>query len=69
MNSKVEGKARATFILIVNGAEIANWVCNNGMILDAEIFNCEPYDETIRPRQCDGYFHLRAYHEILHYAD
>lgn len=55
MNSKVEGKMRATFILSVDGAETANLLCDNGMILEAEILNCEPYDESIRPRQCYGY--------------
>ncbi|KAG6245068.1 hypothetical protein E4U24_004620 [Claviceps purpurea] len=50
---KPKGTAtRARLILGVDSIDAANRLCRSGAICNAEIFEAEPYNEAIRPRQC-----------------
>ncbi|KAG6087981.1 hypothetical protein E4U15_006982 [Claviceps sp. LM218 group G6] len=44
----------ATFsplVVAVDGVEVANRLCNNGIIHESEIFDAEPYSAAVNPRQ------------------
>jgi hypothetical protein len=43
---------RTQLILTLSTPEEANLLCERGLILDCEVFNCEPFEESLRPQQC-----------------
>jgi hypothetical protein len=42
----------AALILHLSNVKAAQKLCSTGLLWDAEIFDCEPYDATVRIRQC-----------------
>jgi hypothetical protein len=43
-------------ILHLSDIKVAQELYNIGLLWDAEIFDCEPYDAIIRIRQCFKYY-------------
>lgn len=56
--------AFTTLVLSVATPEEANRLCEKGMILAYEIYDCEPYEEAAQPKQCYNCFrfgHISRY--------
>lgn len=47
-----ESATRTTLTLAVDGLDDANQLCKKGLVYKAEIFDVEPYEESVHPRQC-----------------
>lgn len=47
-----ENATKTTLIVGVSSVADANKLCDFGLVINAEIANCEPYEESVRPRQC-----------------
>ena len=51
------GKAKTTMLVLeLVEWEEANGLCYKGLVWNAQLFNCEPYDATLRPKQCFNCF-------------
>ncbi|KPM42380.1 hypothetical protein AK830_g4172 [Neonectria ditissima] len=48
--------AKANLILRVSSIKEANRLCDNSLLLDAQLYDCEPFDEGLRPTQCYNCF-------------
>ncbi|KAG6146818.1 hypothetical protein E4U28_008292 [Claviceps purpurea] len=42
----------APLIIAVDGVEAANKLCRDGIVYQSEIFDAEPYNTAVNPRQC-----------------
>jgi hypothetical protein len=54
----------AALILHLSDIKIAQELCSTGLLWDAEIFDCEPYDAIVRIRQyfkCYEFGHISKY--------
>ncbi|XP_044716544.1 uncharacterized protein HRG_10076 [Hirsutella rhossiliensis] len=50
--AKGAGATKTTLILTVDGVNAANKICDQGLLLQSELFNSEPYDDSLDPKQC-----------------
>ncbi|KAM4061273.1 hypothetical protein HRG_013744 [Hirsutella rhossiliensis] len=50
--AKGAGATKTTLILTVDGVNAANKICDQGLLLQFELFNSEPYDDSLDPKQC-----------------
>jgi hypothetical protein len=59
-----EGSPRAALLIEAGTVEAAKTLCEQGTILDAELYHTEPYDSSLQPRRCyrcHGYGHVGRY--------
>lgn len=47
-----EAATKATLIIGTHDTDTANKLCARGVFLNAQVFRCEPYAESVRPLQC-----------------
>ncbi|KAG6053140.1 hypothetical protein E4U32_007817, partial [Claviceps aff. humidiphila group G2b] len=58
----------APLIIAVDGVEAANKLCREGIVYQSEIFDAEPYNAAVNPRQCyrcHKFGHIAVYCEAL----
>jgi hypothetical protein len=49
---KAEGLRYASLIVETTSVDQANRLCDRGLVWDAQIYQCEPYSDDLRPLQC-----------------
>lgn len=47
---------RANLVIRTSSIRDANRLCDNGLLLEAELYDCEPFNEGLRPTQCFNCF-------------
>ena len=52
MRPRSEDSTKLNLILGLASPEEANMLCRNEVFIDAQVFRCEPYEESLQPRQC-----------------
>ena len=52
MRTNREDARRLNLVIGLPSPQEANKLCSHGLIVDAEVFEVEPYDGNVQPRQC-----------------
>ena len=75
MQPRTEEATKVNLILGLASPEEANTLCRNEVFIDAQVFRCEPFEESLQPRQCFACFqfghiarHCRAIKRCGHCA-